>query len=159
MSEDLKTRAGASIVDQIQQSKVVQALFPKVGVNYAIAIIMFVGGIFVDFPQDQVNDLTLKVFGAASGFQFLYTYFKSAKWNFLAWLKNENTWAAAFALATTFKVVLPQELFTEVGNLVSGVIEKDIRVVLVSLGYLTTIIINLVRNNANRPTVTGATTS
>jgi hypothetical protein len=156
---DVKERGGATLVNQIKDSAIVQAVFPKVGVNYAIAIIMFLGGIFVDFPRDQVNDLTLKVFGAASGFQFLYTYFKNAKWNFLAWLKNENTWAAAFTLATTFKVVLPQELFTEVGNLVSGVIDKDIRVVLVSLGYLTTIIINLVRNNANRPTVAGATTT
>lgn len=153
---DVKERAGATLVEQIQQSKIVQAIFPKVGVNYAIAIIMFVGGIFVDFPQDQVNDLTLKVFGAASGFQFLYTYFKNAKLNVLAWLKNENTWAAAFTLATTFKVVLPQELFTEVGNLVSGVIEKDIRVVLVSLGYLTTIIINLVRRNGSRNSTAGA---
>lgn len=145
---DIKERGGATqgLVSAIQNNAIVKAIFPKVGVNYAIAIISFLGGMFLDFPQETVNSVTLQLFGVTSGFQLLYTYFKNAKLNILAWIRNENTYAALFTVFTTFGVVIPEQVFTELGSLVNGIFEKDIRAILISLSYLTTIIINLVRN-------------
>jgi hypothetical protein len=144
---ETKTRTGAQkVADLIAANPIVKAIFPnKVGVNYALAIIMVLGGLFVDFPTDAAKSVATQIFGGIAGFQVLYTYFKNAKLDFLAWIKNENTFASIATLLLTFNVVLPDGLIEQLGRLTQAILNRDASQIIQVVLYLGTILINLLR--------------
>jgi hypothetical protein len=144
---ETKTRTGAQkISEALAANPVVKAVFPnRVGVNYAIAIIMVLGGIFVNFPTEEAKAVATQIFGGVAGLQFFYTYFKNAKLDFLAWIKNENTFASIATLLLTFNVVLPDGLIEQLGRLTQAILNRDASQIIQVVLYLGTILINLLR--------------
>jgi len=79
--------------------------------NFYTAVILFLGGLFVGFPEGEGRTIAAGLFGIIGAAGALRVYFKNAKLDIKQWATNANTWNYLFTILSAFFPILTPEMF------------------------------------------------
>lgn len=79
--------------------------------NFFIAVVLFLGGLFVGFPEGEGRSIAVGLFGIIGSLGALRVYFKNAELNVKQWITNPNTWNYLFTILSAFFPILTPEMF------------------------------------------------
>lgn len=106
--------------------------------NFALNVILFIGGAFIGFSQ---GDATTGVGAVATLIGVVGAVREKIKGvDIKGWLSNSNTWAYLGTIVVTFLPTLPTETFQHLGDLARNVIGGNWQGILVSLFSIGTIL-------------------
>jgi len=92
------------------------------GTNVYVSIVLFLGGLFVGFPQDLATNTVEYLVTGVTGVFLIREKMKSATIDWKAWLNNKNTWTYLSAIVLTWLPQIPGDLFTQLSNLAQAAI-------------------------------------
>lgn len=112
--------------------------------NFALNVILFIGGAFIGFSQ---GDATTGVGAVATLIGVVGAVREKIKGvDIKGWLSNSNTWAYLGTVVVTFLPALPVETFQHLGDLARNVIGGNWQGILVSLFSIGTILYQIFKS-------------
>lgn len=111
--------------------------------NFLMALILFVGGTMVAFPQEAAIGGLTAILGLVGVVGTFRVYFKNAQFDIKAWAKNANTYNYLATIVTLFVPALTPEFFTVLQETIGKALDGNWQGVAVSLFSLITIAYNV----------------
>ncbi len=120
------------------------------GTNFWLSVVLFVGGLFVGFPNGDAQTAVGYLFALVGSVGLIREKVKDAKIDWKAWATSKNTWNYLAAALTAIIPTIPTALFSGLNEALTAAISGNWQGFAIALFSLATIVYHLFQK---QPTV------
>ena len=118
------------------------------GTNFWTALALFVGGLFVGFPDGEAQTTVGYLFATLGGIMAIREKLKNTSIDWRAWIGNKNTWAYLGTVVVSVLPAIPLELFDNLSDRSTAALGGNWQGIWVAFFSIGKIIFHLVKPKA-----------